>query len=361
MKRKLIQILTWLGVMAGLTLVAMGIWIIGWRGEQSTESLKWLQMLQTCATFLLPPLFCAWLWESDHKPFRWLQMDRGASWQIFAIAIATMVCAIPAINLLADLNSRFLDWLLANSDRSRGIIEWMKAREEEATVLTERFLQADSLGGLLVNIGLMALLPALAEEMSFRGVLQGVMSRQPSAVSRQRSAISHQPSAISLQPSAISHQPSAVSLPPSAVSRQRSEVSHVAIWVTAFIFSAIHVQFYGFVPRMLMGAMFGYVLAWTGSLWVPIVMHFVNNGIAVVSYQISAVSLQPSDVSLQPSDVSRQLSEVSSQMSAVSLQPSETSIADTIGAGDTWWLGLISLAAVCGLLWLIRQLSCNRK
>ena len=307
MKRKLIQILTWLGVMAGLTLVAMGIWIIGWRGEQSTESLKWLQMLQTCATFLLPPLFCAWLWESDHKPLRWLQMDRGASWQIFAIAIATMVCAIPAINLLADLNSRFLDWLLANSDRSRGTIEWMKAREEEATVLTERFLQADSLGGLLVNIGLMALLPALAEEMSFRGVLQGVMSRQPSAISR-----------------------------------QRSEVSHIAIWVTAFIFSSIHVQFYGFVPRMLMGAMFGYVLAWTGSLWVPIVMHFVNNGVAVVSYQISAVRSQPSDVSRQMSDVS--------------LQEAEKSIADTIGAGDTWWVGLISLAAVCGLLWRITYL-----
>ena len=210
MKRKLIQILTWLGVMAGLTLVAMGIWIIGWRGEQSTESLKWLQMLQTCATFLLPPLFCAWLWDEGHKPLRWLQMDRGASWQIFAIAIATMVCAIPAINLLAEVNSRFLDWLLANSDRSRGTIEWMKAREEEATVLTERFLQADSLGGLLVNIGLMALLPALAEEMSFRGVLQGVMSRQPSAISRQRSAISHQPSAVSRQPSEVRSQPSAV-------------------------------------------------------------------------------------------------------------------------------------------------------
>ena len=345
MKRKFIQILTWLGVMAALTLVAMGIWIIGWRGEQSTESLKWLQMLQTCATFLLPPLFCAWLWESDHKPLRWLQMDRGASWQIFAIAIATMVCAIPAINLLAEVNSRFLDWLLANSDWSKGTIEWMKAREEEATVLTERFLQADSLGGLLVNIGLMALLPALAEEMSFRGVLQGVMSRQPSAISRQQSAISHQPSAISRQTSAISRQRS-------AISRQRSEVSHAAIWVTAFIFSAIHVQFYGFVPRMLMGAMFGYVLAWTGSLWVPIVMHFVNNGVAVVSYQISAVRCQPSDVSLQPSDVSLQPSDVS-------LQPSETSIADTIGAGDTWWVGLISLAAVCGLLWLIVNRKCG--
>ena len=290
MKRKFVQIVTWLGVMAALTLAAMGIWVIGWRGDQSTESLKWLQMLQTCATFLLPPLFCAWLWDEEHKPFRWLQMDRGAKWQIYVVAIVTMVCAIPAINLLAEVNSSFLDWLLANSDWSRETIEWMKAREEEATVLTERFLQADSFGGMIVNIGLMALMPALAEEMSFRGVLQGVLSRQ------------------------------------------RSEVSHIAIWVTAFIFSAIHFQFYGFVPRMLLGAMFGYMLAWTGSLWVPIVMHFVNNGVAVVSYQLLDAGSQGS----------------------------EKSIADTIGAGDTWWVGVISLAAVCGLLWLIRVLSIDK-
>ena len=268
-------------------------------------------------------------------------MDRGASWQIFAIAIATMVCAIPAINLLADLNSRFLDWLLANSDWSRGTIEWMKAREEEATVLTERFLQADSLGGLLVNIGLMALLPALAEEMSFRGVLQGVIG-------------------------STSNNPNNPT--PTLPSREGgSRKTHVAIWVTAFIFSAIHVQFYGFVPRMLMGAMFGYVLAWTGSLWVPIVMHLTNNGIAVISYQISAVSSKPSEVSYQQSDVSLQMSafslqpsDVSLQMSDVSLQEAEKSIADTIGAGDTWWVGLISLAAVCGLLWLIRVLSIDK-
>ena len=119
----------------------------------------------------------------------------------------------------------------------------MKAMEASAMALTERFLAADGIGGLLLNLGLMALLPALAEEMSFRGVLQGVLSPQ--------------------------------------------RHTHVAIWVTAFIFSAIHMQFYGFIPRMMMGALFGYVFVWTGSLWVPIVMHFINNGIAVVSYQIA--------------------------------------------------------------------------
>ena len=311
MKRKFIQILTWLGVMSALTLVAIVVWMTGWHGSQNTTSLKWLQMLQTCATFLLPPVICAWMWEEGHRPFRWLQMDRGASWQVFALAIAAMVCAIPAINLLADLNSRFLDRLPVSADWSKGVIGWMKAREAEATALTERFLAADSIGGLLVNIGLMAVLPAVAEEMSFRGVLQGVIGSPTPTLPRREG--------------------------------ENKRQMHIAIWVTAFVFSAIHVQFYGFIPRMLMGAMFGYVLAWTGSLWVPVVMHFVNNGIAVVSYQMSAVRSQ--------------LSAVRSQLSDVSSQPSETSIADTIGAGDTWWVGLISLIAVCGLLWLIEKIS----
>jgi membrane protease YdiL (CAAX protease family) len=56
---------------------------------------------------------------------------------------------------------------------------------------------------------------------------------------------------------------------------------HVAIWVTAILFSALHMQFYGFLPRMLLGAMFGYVFYWSGSLWLPILGHFINNGSVV--------------------------------------------------------------------------------
>lgn len=276
---RFIQILTWLGIMSVLTLFAMGVWIVVWHGSQSTESLKWLQFLQTIGTFLLPPILCAWIWDSGHKPFAWLKMDRGADWRTFVIAVLIMVCAIPAINLLADLNSR-----IVLPEALRGLEEWMKAREDDAAALTERFLAAGSVGGLLINIGLMALLPAIAEELSFRGVLQGIFTHTPSPVT---------------------HNPS---------------TPHLAIWVTAIIFSAIHMQFYGFVPRMLMGAMFGYVLAWTGSLWVPVVMHFTNNGLAVLAYYI------------------------------LGAEEGEKSYADTIGAGTTWWLGLISLAVVITLL-----------
>ena len=270
MKRIVLQIISWVGIMAVLTLLAMGIWFIGWGGTQSTESLKWLQFLQTIGTFAIPPVLCAWWWNSDHKPFVWLKLDHGMSWQTAVLAVGIMVFAIPAINLLADLNSK------VELPKSLDFIEQiLRQQEETAALLTARFLQADNIWGLLINIGLLALLPALAEELSFRGTLQQIIPQK-----------------------------------------------HAAIWITAFLFSAIHMQFYGFIPRMLMGAMFGYVFVWTRSLWVPMLMHFTNNGIAVVAYYVFG----------------------------------ENSSADTLGAGTTWWLGIISLLITSlGLLIFYRR------
>lgn len=255
--------------MAVLTLVAVLVWSLC-GGNQTTASLKWLQFAQTVGTFLLPPILCAWIWDAGKKPFRWLRMDKGADVRVFLWAVTVMVCAIPGINLLADLNNR------VELPKSLDFIEQiLKQQEEAAAALTERFLAADSVWGLLVNVGLLALLPAMAEELSFRGTLQQVLGR-----------------------------------------------GHAAIWITAFVFSAIHMQFYGFLPRMLMGALFGYVFLWTGSLWVPMTMHFTNNCIAVLAYYFSD-----------------------------EIGENGTKYADTIGAGNTWWLGVLSLLAVGALLW----------
>ena len=271
--------------MAVLTLIAMGAWMLLSGNSQSTVSLKWLQFVQTVATFLIPSVLCAWLWDADRRPFAWLKMDKRVDGSLFALAVVLMVCAVPAINLLADLNSRIT--------LPESMAAWeakMKSMEAAAAALTERFLQVDNLGGLIINLGLMALLPALSEELSFRGTLQQLIAN----------------------------------------SQQLRAKSHMAIWITAIIFSAIHMQFYGFIPRMLMGAMFGYVFVWTGSLWVPIVMHFTNNALAVIVYYIVANSQE--------------------------LTANNQNIADTIGAGDTWWLGVISLILTSlGLLIFYRR------
>ena len=271
MRSRFAHIMLWLGIMACLTLLGMGLWVLCNDGSQSTQSLKWLQLAQTMGTFLIPPILCAWIWDEKHQPFTWLHLDKGMDGRLILLAIGIMIVAIPAINLLADLNSKI------ELPESLDFIEQkLKAFEAQAALLTERFLQADNGWQLMLNIGLMALLPALAEELSFRGTLQQILGNK-----------------------------------------------HVAIWVTAVIFSAIHMQFYGFIPRMLMGAMFGYVFVWSGSLWVPITMHFVNNTLAVLAYHIFGT---------------------------------ETSYADTIGAGATWWLGVLSLILTSlGLLIFYRR------
>ena len=224
----LVRVLVWLGIMGVLTMVAFGVWFF-LPNRDGLVGMKWLQLLQSVATFLLPALAGAYLWSE--RPMQWLHLGKKPSWQEVLASVVVMLLAIPGINLLSAWNQQMVlpEWM-------SGIEQWMRMQEDAAAQLTEQFLRVDTVGGLLVNIGLMALLPAVGEELTFRGVVQGMFTRN----------------------------------------------RHVAIWATAAIFSFVHLQFYGFLPRMLMGTMFGYMLWWTGSLWVPMLMHFVNNCAAVV-------------------------------------------------------------------------------
>ena len=287
------RIIVWLGIMAGLTVVALGVWWLIWSGSQSTGSLKWLQFLQTTAMFLVPPILCAKLWDKNHQAVSWLKLNKGANVEVICMAIALMICAVPGINLLSDLNSK-----IQLPECLDSIEQILKQQEAAAAALTERFLKADSGWEVLLNIGLMALLPAFAEEFTFRGTLQQILSNSPKDGLTAKNEVNR-----------------------ALVAKKRSSM---AIWITAIVFSAIHMQFYGFIPRMLMGAMFGYVFVWTGSIWIPVLMHFTNNCMAVVAYSI--------------------------------LEHSEKNIADTFGAGDTWGIGAISLVITClGLLIFYRR------
>ena len=121
--------------------------------------------------------------------------------------------------------------------------EYLKMLEETAAATTEKMLKVDTIGGLLLNLLIIALIPAIGEELTFRGVLQQGLTRR-------------------INP-------------------------HVAIILSAAIFSFIHFQFYGFLPRMFLGILLGYMFYITGSLWTSIAMHFVNNGSAVVVYYLN--------------------------------------------------------------------------
>ena len=115
----------------------------------------------------------------------------------------------------------------------------MREAENTAAELQERFLSGTSYLDLFVNIVVMAIAPAVCEELLFRGVIQNQLEKW-------------------------------------------FKNAHVAVWVAAIIFSAIHFQFYGFFPRMILGAALGYLLVYGKSLWLPIVAHALNNFMAVV-------------------------------------------------------------------------------
>ena len=122
-----------------------------------------------------------------------------------------------------------------------GIENWMRTMEDAAELMVEKFMKVETMPGLFFNIFMIGMLPALGEELMFRGVIQRIFTNW-------------------------------------------TKNYHWAIWITAFLFSAMHMQFYGFLPRMVLGAMFGYLLVWTRTMWVPIVAHLANNTMGVMGY-----------------------------------------------------------------------------
>ena len=250
-----------LGATCIFTIFGLATWLIFSHGNMTDiNSLKWGQLLQSIGMFVIPPFAVAYLWSE--KPLNFLNLDRKTNWLDVSFVVLFMIIIIPFINLLGDLNHQLiLPKALA------GIENWMKTSETQATQFTEKLLNVKNVQGLLFNIFLIAIIPALGEELFFRGALQGVLKEWRNV--------------------------------------------KLAIWITAIIFSAIHLQFYGFVPRMLLGAFFGYLLFWSENIWLPIAAHFVNNVLAVIFYYFKFNGYQLPDI-------------------------------DTIGTGNTLWLGIAS-------------------
>lgn len=202
--------------------------------------IKFFQIFQSVTLFIIPALLAAWLFSE--RPAEFVSVKRTPSLLTILWVTFSIIVAIPFLNYLTELNSR-LDlpfWL----DK---VEQKMISMEETAAELTGLFLATDSAGDLVVNFIMIAILPALGEELLFRGLIQKLFS-------------------------------------------QWFRSGHIAIVGTAFLFSFIHFQFFGFVPRFLLGLYFGYLLFWSGSLWLPVMAHLINNGLAVFYYHYAGDS-----------------------------------------------------------------------
>lgn len=202
------------------------------------SKLKYLQIVNQLALFIVPVLIFA-MFAGKSIP-DYLKLNRKINLFPLMIGISIIAACMPFINWLGEVNGN-----MNLPHQLGGIEEWMRTSENEAATLTGAFLGTANCGSFLINILMIAILPAVGEEFFFRGVLQRLFS-------------------------------------------EWFKNAHVAIIVTAFIFSAIHMQFYGFIPRFVLGLFLGYAFYWSGTLWVPIIIHFINNGMTVLIAFLSA-------------------------------------------------------------------------
>lgn len=197
------------------------------------QVLKYLQVVQSIGMFVLPPFVIGWLYKGDALDY--LSMRQPVSGRFVVMAILGLLATTPFISVVGYLNQEMSlpHWL-------SGVEQWMRSMENQAEVTIQKFIAVKSVGGILFNLFMIAVIPALGEEFIFRGVIQQIFTRM-------------------------------------------MRNYHWGIWISAFLFSALHLQFFGFVPRLLLGALFGYFLVYSGSIWVPVSAHFVNNAIGVLT------------------------------------------------------------------------------
>ena len=219
-----------------LIVLSLSIALINGENVASPSGQVVIIALQNVLMFIMPVLVLARLvGKLEHRRVRsLLWLDSPVKWRAVALVLLVYVVALPAMNYIVDWNQN-----LHLPSSLSGVEKLLRQMEEAAGDITSAMLSTGSPLMLVILLLTVGLLTAIGEESFFRAGVLGIMS--DGKVNR-----------------------------------------HVAVWVSAIVFSAIHFQFFGFVPRMLMGAWFGYLLLWSRSLWIPIIAHTLNNSMVVL-------------------------------------------------------------------------------
>lgn len=188
--------------------------------------------IQSILVFVIPALCCGYF--SSNRPYKWLEIDDKITIRNIVGIVIVFIISLPAMNQLIDWNEN-----IAFPESISGLETTLRQWEETGKQTTEILLNTSGFSQVITGILIIGVLTGLSEELFFRGALQKIFT-------------------------------------------ETSLRAIGAIWIGAIIFSAFHFQFFGFFPRMIMGAFFGYLLYWTGSIWSSIFAHALNNSMVVV-------------------------------------------------------------------------------
>ncbi|PLX12461.1 MAG: hypothetical protein C0598_05915 [Marinilabiliales bacterium] len=195
---------------------------------------KFYQFLNQLGVFIFPVLLYTYL--VSNSSFKYLKVNNKPQLFSILISITIVFSILPFLNYIAVLNMN-----MKLPESMSAIENWMMQKEEQATLLLGAFLKTSTISGLIINLIIIGIIPAIGEELLFRGVLLRLF-------------------------------------------KEIFKNAHIAVFISAILFSMVHMQFYGFFPRLLLGIVLGYLFVYTKSLWAPIAYHLVNNSASVIIY-----------------------------------------------------------------------------
>ncbi|MBS1505789.1 MAG: CPBP family intramembrane metalloprotease [Bacteroidetes bacterium] len=214
-------------------------------GENLSTPLLVMQGVVSLFSFLLFPFLTLRIFRNGQsnyfikKPFFLFSIP-------MVLGLVLMFTIADSVVIEWNQNIKFPEFLKAFED-------WARLKEDELAALTKMFTDFHSPVEFITAIIVVGVLAGICEEFLFRGIIQNEFYRGTKNI-------------------------------------------HVAIWASAFLFSAIHVQFFGFVPRMLLGALFGYLYYWSGNIAVPMFAHFTNNSFSVVMIYLRQLGVIDIDI-----------------------------------------------------------------
>lgn len=202
-------------------------------GLMTEKAMRIIAVVQDLLVFILPAILAAFI--ATRLPASLLTVNVKPRLSVAAMAIVVMLTSLPAMEWIIDLNNNIHlpEWM-------SGLEEALRSMEDGASTSISALAGGSSVGDLIIGILIIGVLTGIAEELFFRGALQNLFMSM------------------------------------------KKVNKHFAIWAAAVIFSFMHFQFFGFIPRVLLGAYFGYLIWWSGSVWVPIIAHAFNNSLVVL-------------------------------------------------------------------------------
>jgi uncharacterized protein len=200
--------------------------------------MRMVMLINHLFSFIIPSLLTGWIIYKNNI-LGYFKLTKAPSLRIVILGLVFLLVSIPLVQYAYQVNKML------------PLPEWMMDMESSTGNILEAIISKENFYEVIINVILIAVIPGIGEELMFRGLIQQQFGRL-------------------------------------------LQNEHLTVWLAAAFFSAIHMQFQGFLARMILGALLGYLLVWSRNLWVPMIVHFLNNGLQVI--MIYVMNIKPSEM-----------------------------------------------------------------